>query len=346
MPTFPVETLVNKEEERTILHLIFMKTSDFDDLIEDMRSAFAEHPNSSIGILGLTTVTFELLRALRENHLIGCLRGIFADEVAFAEGSKLGCPVHSYRDLKSIKCDVLIVASDSTKELIIHTALPFIDPSTKILIGGYGHFAYSDDVFTETLAQLLVPSLANGYPNTLVHIHQCLKSAAARKLNGIVVDFGMFKGGTTMLMAKLISRLGAPWKIIGFDSFEGFPPRRSPLDMYDHPGCVFKDFQAVKNYFEGENVEIIQGDIVQTAQRLKGKPIVLAFVDTDNFSPASAALDVIHDQIVAGGAIVFDHFTGVNRFRYTLGERIAAKRLLEDPRFFHLHGTGVFYRQS
>ena len=42
---------------------------------------------------------------------------------------------------------------------------------------------------------------------------------------------------------------------------------------------------------------------------------------------------------------VFDHFTGTSRFRYTLGERIAGRVLLDDPRYFHLHGTGVFYRQ-
>ena len=48
---------------------------------------------------------------------------------------------------------------------------------------------------------------------------------------------------------------------------------------------------------------------------------------------------------MVGGAIVFDHFTGVNRFRYTVGERIAGLPLLDDARYFHLHGTGVFYRQ-
>jgi hypothetical protein len=43
---------------------------------------------------------------------------------------------------------------------------------------------------------------------------------------------------------------------------------------------------------------------------------------------------------------VFDHVTGVDRFRYTLDERLAARPLMSDSRYFHLHGTGVFYRQS
>ena len=78
---------------------------------------------------------------------------------------------------------------------------------------------------------------------------------------------------------------------------------------------------------------------------LVGVPIVLAFVDTDNYTSANAALDAIQDGVQVGGAIVFDHFTARNRFVYTLGERMAAERLLDDPRYFNLHGTGVFMRQ-
>lgn len=87
------------------------------------------------------------------------------------------------------------------------------------------------------------------------------------------------------------------------------------------------------------------GDIVDTCSRLDGEQLVVSFVDTDNFSSAEAAIAMVRERTVVGGAIVFDHFTGVDRFRYTLGERIAGHVLLEDARFFHLHDTGVFLRQ-
>jgi O-methyltransferase len=73
---------------------------------------------------------------------------------------------------------------------------------------------------------------------------------------------------------------------------------------------------------------------------------VLTFIDTDNYTPASAALEVVRERPVLGGAIVFDHFTGTDRFRYTLGERIAGRALINDPGWFDLHGTGVFYRRQ
>jgi O-methyltransferase len=73
--------------------------------------------------------------------------------------------------------------------------------------------------------------------------------------------------------------------------------------------------------------------------------LVLTFIDTDNYTPARAALEVARERTVPGGAIVLDHFTGTSRYRYPLGERIAGRVLLDDPRYFNLHGTGVFYRQ-
>lgn len=144
---------------------------------------------------------------------------------------------------------------------------------------------------------------------------------------------------------KVIVRLGAAWPVIGFDTFGGFPSRRSPLDMYEHPGCVFTDLAAVRRYLDGRDIEIVPGDIAATCRRLGGEDLVLTFIDTDNHTPAKAALEVVRGRTVPGGAIVFDHFTGTSRFRYTLGERIAGRVLLDDARYFHLHGTGVFYRQ-
>ncbi|WIM99963.1 hypothetical protein ACTOB_003634 [Actinoplanes oblitus] len=108
---------------------------------------------------------------------------------------------------------------------------------------------------------------------------------------------------------------------------------------------MFTDLQAVRGYLDGRNIEIVAGDIAVTAGRLAGEDLVCAFVDTDNYAAARAAIERAQERTQVGGAILFEHFTGIDRFRYTLGERIAAFPLLEDPRYFHLHGTGVFCRQ-
>jgi len=298
----------------------------------------------SVGILGLTTVTHDIVAHCAARHVEDTLEGVY---VASSSDLKNPCgvSVRLMNSLLDVRHDVLVVAADEAKEDLLECALPFISGSPKVLISGYGHLRFRDATFQEEAAQILVPSLANGYPHTLVHLYQCLSNAARLKLEGVVVEFGMFKGGTTMLLSRWIKRLGMPWPVIGFDTFAGFPARRSPLDMYAHPGCVFSDLRAVQHYIDGHNVEVVPGDIVDTCRRLDEEAVVLAFVDTDNYTSAAAALDVVVERVVVGGAVVFDHFTGVDRFLYTIGERMAGKRLLSDSRFFHLHSTGVFYRQ-
>lgn len=321
-----------------------MQQNDYNKLIEDVEYEIFTG-SRSISILGLTKVTLQILSSLTSVGLVNIVEAIYTDDKAGIVLQNFPIPVRSFEELANVQTDVLVVAADNEKELLIRNALPFIQGVPKIIIAGYGHFAFNDPLFQEETRQLFVPSFANGYPHTLTHIYQCLKNAARLELQGVVAEFGMFKGGTTMFMSRVIERLGMDWTVIGFDTFNGFPPRRSPLDMYDHPDCFFSDLPAVRRYLDGRNVEIVPGDIVDTCHRIADQHLVLTFIDTDNYTPAKAAIDIVRERTLVGGAIVFDHFTGTNRFRYTLGERIAGTVLLEDSRYFHLHGTGVFYRQ-
>ncbi|HEY6310402.1 MAG TPA: class I SAM-dependent methyltransferase [Streptosporangiaceae bacterium] len=321
-----------------------MRNHDYAKLLEDTQRELLAG-NGPAGVIGLTPVTLRLLASLAASGMNRAVEAVYAPQ---AEGTcpALAVPVQPFRALSEATCGVLVVAADVEKEDLLCAALPFIAGAPRVIVAGYGHLRFRDAVFDQEQAQLLVPSLANGYPNSLVHLYQCLANAARLGLRGVVAEFGMFKGGTTMLLSQVIERLGASWPVIGFDTFGGFPSRRSPLDMYDHPGCVFTDLAAVERYLDGRDIEIIAGDITDTCGRLEGEDLVLTFIDTDNYTPAKAALEVVRERTVPGGAIVFDHFTGTSRFRYTLGERIAGRVLLDDPRWFHLHGTGVFYRQQ
>lgn len=296
--------------------------------------------SGAVAILGRGGIAIAVYTAIRDLE-IGPV-AIFSAAVAANASNKTFRPLS---DLAQMRADVLVVAADEEKEDLLLEAISFVQGLPRVILAGYGHYRRPNLLIEEIQSQLLVPSLANGYPQTLSHIAQCLSNAARLGLEGVVAEFGMFKGGTTMLISKIIEQLGVSWPVIGFDTFNGFPARRNLLDMYNHPGCVFSDEAAVRRQLEGRNVEIVTGDIVETCHRLDQEEILLAFIDTDNYTPAREALAVCKQRVVLGGVIVFDHFTGVDRFKYTLGERIAALPLLEDPRFFHLEGTGVFYRQ-
>jgi O-methyltransferase len=314
---------------------------DVDALMAQLRLELFRSPAlSRVGIVGSTPLSSGLIDRLNRMQCGNVVCGVYAS----TRSGQIGpLPVKPIEQLKEDQPEIVVVASDRDKEDLIVEAVPFLLPKTRLVIAGYSHLEFVDPVYADAVASCFVESLANGYRNSLVHIFQCLKNAARLQLRGIVAEFGMFKGGTTMLMAQFIERLGAKWRIYGFDSFNGFPPPRSPLDMYSYPGCTFLDVGMVRRLCEKSDIEVVVGDIVETVNRIRGMPIVLAFVDTDNYSPARAILEVIQDQVVAGGAIIFDHFTG--KGLYTLGERMAAKTLLDDSRYFNLHETGVFLKQ-
>ncbi len=319
-----------------------MKPADLSILLETLKQELAVRPEMhKVGILGVGPAAYDVEAWLNAAGLQSRLTGVY--DTPQPEPGLRSKPMEA---LESDRPDILVVASDSRKEALIQAALPYLEPTVRLLIGGFDHLRYRDQIFDVETANALVPSLANGYPNCLIHIWQVLQNAARLDLQGTIVEFGMFRGGTTMLLSRFAERLGKTWPVMGFDTFGGFPAPRSPLDMYSHPDCIFLDEPEARRYLAGRDVEIVAGDIVDTASRLKGREVLLAFIDTDNYTSATAALDAVQSQIVVGGAIVFDHFTGVDRFLYTLGERMAAMRLLEDPRFFNLHGTGVFLRQS
>lgn len=318
-----------------------MKSEDLQQLLAEIKIVLASDPSATFAIVGLTPATFDVLAYFRAIQAEARCLGIY-DPQCHAD-HQVCKPVS---ELAEAAPTTVILSSDENKEELLDSIMPFIPAKVRILIGGYGHFTFRHPIYDRITRNPLVPSLANGYPNSLIHLFQCLQNAARQHLKGVVVEFGMFKGGTTALLAQFVSELGQDWKVIGFDTFAGFPSRRSPLDMYNHPDCIYPDERAVRSYVEPLGVEVVAGDIVETVKRLASEQIVLAFVDTDNFSSAHAVLDIIQDRVVKGGAIVFDHFTGRSRHLYTLGERIAAKRLLDDPRYFNLHDSGVFFKQQ
>jgi hypothetical protein len=215
-----------------------------------------------------------------------------------------------------------------------------------VVLAGLGHQEELDPLFEELEAPALVPSYATGHPRTRVHLYDCLKAAAENNCEGAVVELGAFKGGTSVWLARAVRLLGLKnTKVVAFDSWDGFPPRRSLLDLYEHPRCVFRDLDAVRAYTAPYGVELVPGDIAETApNRLADEPIVLAFVDTDNYSGARAALEPILQNLVVGGSIIFDHYFTTEDYVYTIGERIAGSEALDTSGLLHLHGTGVFVK--
>lgn len=300
--------------------------------------------HTRIAVVGLGPEAVEVSAALRN---LGGEVAIYDPRESMVGDRRLA----PWAQLGTAEPQLVVIANDAEKERLLRAAASVLDandPLPGVILAGLGQQWRSDPTFEELEAPALVPSYATGNPHTRAHLYDCLRAAAANGRQGAVIELGAFKGGTSVWLARAVAALGLnDSKVIAFDAWDGFPPRRSILDLYEHPRCVFRDLDAVRAYTKPYGIELVVGDIAKTApERLASEPILLAFVDTDNYSATRAALEPIRDNLVPGGAIVFDHYFTTADYAYTVGERIAGVEILADTGLLQLHGTGVFVNVS
>ena len=315
------------------------------DLLQQTLLACARRSRRRIALLGLSAEALELQDLLHLRGWHARLVGIFDPDVPAGAHVDL---VKPWSDFANEQLDLVVVCDDAGKERLLRACDRELGPTNQlpdVVIAGMAHFNFRGAVFDELDRPAMVPSYATGTANTRIHLFQCLEAAAAANLTGAVIELGAFKGGTTAWLARVTKRLGLSSRVIGFDSWSGFPPRRSVLDLYTHPRCVFTDLDSVRKYVEPLGVELVVGDIAETAPRvLRDVEVLLAFVDTDNYSGSSAALRAIVPNLVHGGSVVFDHFWTTSDYLYTIGERMAGQEVLSAAGLLQLHGTGVFVK--
>lgn len=300
--------------------------------------------NKSILFWGFNEFCVILIKRMYSNNISEKICGII-DSNEELQGSKIeDFTVLTPQSISELKFDTLVVISDSHKENILKTFSTMDNRKPKIIMAGIGHLNFKDSVYHEVLSSSLVPPRAFGYKNMLIHLYQSLIYIAKNGLNGDIAEFGVYKGGTTVFLARIAEKLGIKAKIFAFDTFCGFPERKSVLDMYDDPHDEFSDFDAVVNYCKPFNIDLVKGDISQTYHRLEGISLVLSFFDTDNYSPTKDALDLCYKQTVKGGIMAFDHYYCDERWLYTLGERIAVSDFFRDKNVLNLYGTGLFLK--
>jgi O-methyltransferase len=317
--------------------------SPTETLLADTLAAITLRNRRSLALLGYSQLCHELFAALAACGCEALISGVY-DPRPQRQDARIGdFRVEPLEATVDRRIDLVCVCADAEKEQLLRPYAELApEPLPEVVLAGDAHFQYRDPLFASLTERQLVKSTATGSPHTLIHLFQCLHNAAKVGVRGTIAEFGMYKGGTTVMLAKMAAALGLDSRIIGFDAFTGFPPRRSLLDLYADPVCEFTELDEVRRYCDPYGIELVAGDISETYVRLENEPLLLSFFDTDNYSPTKAALPLCIRQTVRGGSIVFDHVFSLDEFRYTLGERMAAYELLSESGFFHLHGTGVF----
>lgn len=148
-------------------------------------------------------------------------------------------------------------------------------------------------------------------------------------VNGSIVEGGVLHGGGTLAWAKLSSILeptNHTRKIIGFDTFEGFPSVHkndslgsdgSLIKKGALTGSTYNDvLGAVKVYDTNRplshipKVELVKGDITKTCRTYaKNNPhlvVSLLYLDVDLYEPTKVLLETFLPFMPKGAIVAFD----------------------------------------
>lgn len=145
-------------------------------------------------------------------------------------------------------------------------------------------------------------------------------------VHGVIIEFGV-RWGQNLALFESFRGMYEPYnytrKIIGFDTFTGFPDVHEKKDLNVSVGDYnvseyYEDYlEKVLNYHESESplnhmkkFELVKGDATKTVPNyLEKHPetiIAFAYFDFDIYEPTKICLELIKDRITKGSILAFD----------------------------------------
>jgi len=178
-------------------------------------------------------------------------------------------------------------------------------------------------------------SLERGYA-----LYQAVRYLCDHSIPGSLVECGVWKGGSCMIMAMaLLARRDEERTIYLYDTFTGMP------EPTDHDRIAWNgrpvrekweaDHEGRGHYFTGwavgaeevrQNLRsvgwpesrtvVVEGDVGKTLDRVRPDRIALLRLDTDWYESTAIELDRLYPRLSAGGVLVIDdygHFVGARK---------------------------------
>jgi hypothetical protein len=128
---------------------------------------------------------------------------------------------------------------------------------------------------------------------------------------GHIVEFGSYKGGSALFMARLCQVLHPGMKVFGFDTFEGMPQTNKDVDAHSAGDFGNVDLEELRKFAATEgldNIEFVKGlfenTLPDTLQEIGS--IRLNHIDCDIQSAIIYSYDATRSAMVKGGYMVFD----------------------------------------
>ena len=169
----------------------------------------------------------------------------------------------------------------------------------------------------------VISKLGYGEPafplNSMNFLLDIFKLTLLKKVKGDIIEFGAYKGGTTIRLAECIKELNIKDKIVyGLDTFEGMPERTKEdnLPKFFEGSKDNLDINKLRGLIKKKNVEDVivlkKGLFKDTLYSLKNKTFCFAFIDCVLYEGTKDALSFLKGRMNKGGVIVIDDYFSKN----------------------------------
>jgi O-methyltransferase len=188
-------------------------------------------------------------------------------------------------------------------------------------------------------------------PERMWAIVQAMKRIAGKKIDGDVVECGVWKGGNILLFSLLLESYGLTKDVWAYDTYEGmseptdndvdFRGTHSRLLLEKSSKIVSGDTHNVwcystldevrenirRNTKNVDSIHFVKGKVEDTLTDEKNLPekISLLRIDTDWYESTKKSLEVLYPRLVPGGVLILDDYGHWKGSRKAFDEYFASR---------------------
>src|SRR5262245_44867797 len=152
--------------------------------------------------------------------------------------------------------------------------------------------------------------------HTLVDVYRCFELWSlvpeVNSIAGVIVEVGVWRGGTGALLAKSAQRAGIREQVFLCDTFRGVVKAGALDPAYrggEHADTSAAHVKKLMDRLELDNVQIVEGVFPEDCRTALGESRMrLAHIDVDVYQSAADSFDFIWPRLSVGGIVVFDDY--------------------------------------
>jgi O-methyltransferase len=191
--------------------------------------------------------------------------------------------------------------------------------------------------------------------STLVDQYRCYELweqlGQLSHLDGDVLEVGVWRGGTGVLMARRVQQLDAKARLFLCDTFQGVAKAGEHDPWYkggEHADTSPEHVRALASRI-GVEVELLVGMFPEeTGGQVEDISFRLVHIDVDVYDSARDTLEWAWPRLVVGGVVVWDDYSSFSTEGVaTLGRQLFAAQLGETGRLVHnLNGHLLLFKTA